>query len=709
VDLTLEARRRVAEACLYGVDKNPEAVTLAKLSLWLVTLSRDKPFSFLDHALKSGDSLVGLSMAQIQEFTYAPVEPIEAPEAKGQGKKRKKGDPLPGQLTLFTGLIEGELREAISLRHRLEKLSEVSTPEAVAEKAWLTRDADDALTRVKRIADAIVGAFFAHTKDKDRAAELSRRKEHIEAWIARKGHDEAPTPEILAWQAEVHTKVNVFHWPLEFPEVFWPGRPDPLDGGKVGEPACFDAFVGNPPFMGKNGIAAMGRELVDWLPTLHPGAHGNADYSAHFFRRADTLLGRHGTMGLIATNTILQGDTRATGVGYLVAHGAEIYEARENVPWPGAAAVTVSVLNVRKGLVPPPVRGELHATLQPATLVATATTGALDFSRETQGLASNDGLSFQGSVVLGKGFLLTPEERAALVKRDPRNAERIHDYLGGEEVNTSPRQQPHRCVISFGTLTEEEASAWPDLLAIVREKVKPERDKNNREVRRKYWWRFGEIAPALYAAIAPLQRCLVTSRVTKHLCLSFQPTNRVFSEALYVFPLEAYTSFAVLQSRIHEPWARLLSSTMEDRLRYSASDCFATFPFPKPAPRAVIPELEAAGEAFYTRRAAYMVEENVGLTVTYNRLKDPTNETPAIEELRALTCAMDRAVLSAYGWGDLAVPPYEARTEADKAAQKAFSEAVIDRLYALNAARASEEAKAAPKGAAAKGRGKKKG
>ncbi|MBL0196882.1 MAG: hypothetical protein IPQ09_22175 [Myxococcales bacterium] len=335
-DLTLEARRRVAETCLYGVDKNPDAVILAKLSLWLVTLAKDKPFSFLDHALKSGDSLVGLSLAQIEAFTYAPVTaPAETASKPVNAKaKRAKHDPLPGQLTLFTSLIEGELREAISLRHRLEKLAELSTPDAVAEKAWLAQDSDDALRRVKRIADVIVGAFFAHGKDKDRLAELQRRKDRVDHWLATR--DIEPPAEIVEWQRALHEKVNVFHWPLEFPEVFWPGRPDPLDGGKTEEPACFDAFVGNPPFAGKNGIAAMGGQgLVDWLPTVHPGAHGNADYSAHFFRRADTLLGQHGTIGLIATNTIAQGDTRATGLQALVESGAVIYDAKPNMPWPG--------------------------------------------------------------------------------------------------------------------------------------------------------------------------------------------------------------------------------------------------------------------------------------------------------------------------------------------------------------------------------------
>jgi hypothetical protein len=139
---------------------------------------------------------------------------------------------------------------------------------------------------------------------------------------------------------------------------------------------------------------------------------------------------------------------------------------------------------------------------------------------------------------------------------------------------------------------------------------------------------------------------------------------------------------------------------MEDRLRYSASDCFATFPFPHPGPRTVIPAVEPAGEAFSTRRAEYMLRENVGLTVTYNRLKDPAQGAAELTELRDLTCAMDRAVLEAYGWSDLVekVPPNCAATEEDKAAQKAFGEAV-DRLYALNATRANEEAALAARAA----------
>ncbi len=184
--------------------------------------------------------------------------------------------------------------------------------------------------------------------------------------------------------------------------------------------------------------------------------------------------------------------------------------------------------------------------------------------------------------------------------------------------------------------------------------------------------------------------------------------------------LESGTAFAVVQSCIHEVWARLLSSSLGDTLRYSATDCFETFPFPQPDPRAVIPELEAVGEALYTARAQYMVDENVGLTVTYNRLKDPGCTDARVVALRAQHEAMDRAVLRAYGWDDLAerVPPFCVATEADTRALAAFEAAVIDRLFALNAARAEAEriaglgaaqAKGEKKGGEKKARGKKKG
>ncbi len=251
-------------------------------------------------------------------------------------------------------------------------------------------------------------------------------------------------------------------------------------------------------------------------------------------------------------------------------------------------------------------------------------------------------------------------------------------------------------MIHFGSMELADAERWPDLIAIVRAKVKPERDANNRAAYRDRWWWFGERRPALYASIRRRTRCLACSAVTKHFVIAPQPTDRVFSHNVNVFVLEQRAGFTVLQSRVHEAWARLLSATLEERLNYRTSDCFETFPFPTPDPRALPPTLDAPGERLYTARARYMVETDQGLTKTYNRLKDPTCLDPAIVALRRLHEDLDRAVLAGYrehaGWPEIAVPPYGTpTTPAEERAVEAFEDEVIDRLFQLNAERAAAE------------------
>lgn len=675
-DVVNHARRLVAQTCLYGVDKNAFAVSLAKLSLWLETLAKDEPFTFVDHALRWGDSLVGLSFEQIQAFHWAPA----------------------GQMELIERELAACIEESRLLREQILELSLTgdSSPGAQRLKEQLLWDADDAQERLRVVGDLVVGAFFEKPK-KERERERVRRLDLVRTWLA----DGGGVPEELReMQSSVRRRIPVFHWGLEFPEVFHGGRADPLAAGAArtdgptGTKALMDAFVGNPPFAGKNGItAAGGPEYLDWLKTIHEGAHGNADLSAHFFRRADSLLGAHGTIGLIATNTIAQGDTRASGLQRLAGDGLAIYDATRSMLWPGDAAVAVSVVHLAKGRTAVGRERRLDGAVVP------------DINSRLRGkperpdpvaLRANEGLSFVGSYVLGMGFTLTPEKRDALVRRDPRNAERLFPYLGGKEVNTSPTQDFGRYVISFGEMELEEATRWPDLLEIVRDEVKPERDrlKDNPDGRRRkqYWWQFGRWTPALYSAIAARSRCLVTAIVSKHLLFSFQPVDRIFSHKLFVFPYESAVQFAILQSRVHETWARLLSSTLENRLNYSASDCFETFPFP-PREGSDEGDLEALAQHVYDARAKLMRERDQGLTTTYNELKRPDINDAAIEDLRQLHVQMDRAVLAAYGWDDIEVPPYTTpETEAEWKTKEGFEDEVIDRLFALNAERAAQEA-----------------
>lgn len=652
-------------------------------------MAKHEPFTFVDHALRHGDSLVGLNFDQIRAFHW---------EAGHKGE----------QVEVTSVALQQALDEAVGIRKKILELAADPSPWAQREKERLLLDSEDAVRRVRLIADLVVGAFFAKEKDKDRKTERKRRLDLVQRWLSASDLDEEQElkEELREMQRELWQTQVPLHWQLEFPEVFYLERPDPLDKGKVNGAAMMDGFVGNPPFMGKNGISEHGGlAYLPWLQAVHEGAHGNADYSAHFFRRGADLLGAHGTVGLIATNTIGQGDTRATGLQHLMGEGFTLYAATKDLPWPGEAAVTVSVCHLCRGT---PARScaleldgrsvhALSSRLRPTPERA-----------DPQKLGGNAEAAYVGTYVLGMGFTLTPDERDALVAKSSTNAERIFPYLGGEEVNSSPTQNHNRYVISFGQMELDDAERWPELLRIVREKVKPERDKNNRENYRKLWWQFGEARPGLYAAIAPLSRCLVTARVSKHLMFGFQPTDRVFSEQLFVFPLDGNTPFAVLQSRIHEFWTRLLSSSMKTDLRYAATDCFETFPFPQPDPRTIIPNLEAMGEKLYEARAKYMVDTDQGLTKTYNALKDPNCTDERILELRGLHEEMDRAVLRAYpklpgigledagsedagsedrevvGWSDIPVPPFCIATEEDKAALQAFEDEAIDRLFLLN-------------------------
>ena len=175
--------------------------------------------------------------------------------------------------------------------------------------------------------------------------------------------------------------------------------------------------------------------------------------------------------------------------------------------------------------------------------------------------------------------------------------------------------------------------------------------KVNRKVRRDRWWQFGDRQPALYASIADLDRVLVISRVGQQCAFVFLDAGTVYSESLIVFPFETHAAFCALQSRPHETWARFCGSSMKDDLRYTPSDCFETYPFPKHWEHHCA--LEAAGSKYYEFRAALMIRNNEGMTKTYNRFHDREECDPEIETLRELHTAMDRAVLNTYGWTDI--------------------------------------------------------
>jgi hypothetical protein len=486
-----------------------------------------------------------------------------------------------------------------------------------------------------------------------------------------------------------------FHWEIEFPEVFERENPG------------FDAMVGNPPFLGGRKIRSnLGDAYCDWLPQVFEDFSNNADLVAAFFRRAFVLTRPGGCWGLIATNTIAQGDTRRSGLVWVRQHNGYIYSATRRLKWPGSAAVVVSVIHVAKDYVLPPV---LDGKPVPDLTAFLFHAGG---DKDPLVLRANFDKSFQGVVVAGSGFLFedsnteasSSELVAELIDRDKRNLEIIRPYIGGEEINSSPTLAFSRWVIDFSNYDEAGARQWPDLIEIVEDKVLPYRRAVRREAHRRYWWQFGDKRPALRAHLSRHERVLVNAQVSQHLAFAFQPTDRVFAMMLNVFILETYSAFCALQSRPHEIWVRFFGSSLEDRLRYTPSDCFETFPFPENWQTQ--PALETAGKAYYEFRAALMVLNNEGLTKTYNRFHDPDEREAAILELRELHAAMDRAVLDAYGWTDIPTDcefllDYEIDEEEWGDKKKPYRyrwpdeirDELLARLLELNADRAKEEAR----------------
>ena len=149
--------------------------------------------------------------------------------------------------------------------------------------------------------------------------------------------------EIVARLRDREKPVVPFNWEIEFPEVF--------DRGENQRGSGFDAIVGNPPFVGGKKISGInGDEYLAWLLDNYAKATGTSDIVSYFFRRAFNLLKREGCLGLIATNTIAQGDTRSTGLRFICQNGGMIYNATRRYKWPGLAAVVVSVVHVFKSV-----------------------------------------------------------------------------------------------------------------------------------------------------------------------------------------------------------------------------------------------------------------------------------------------------------------------------------------------------------------------
>ncbi|MBO9460681.1 DNA methyltransferase [Labrenzia sp. R5_0] len=643
----LTARRLIAERCLYGVDVNPLAVELAKLSVWLVTLAKGRPFGFLDHNFRTGDSLLGVHA--LDQLLYLDMKPD-----KGSSKK------------LFAKEIDKAIEAAIEVRAgiRARPIRDIRDVQAMAA---MDEEARAKLELPGLIADALIGEVLTADGKNPNTAALS-----VEAGNAIAGEANAITA--LKRRARIGLEKDLadgkpvrrpFHWPLEFPEVF-----SGLRGG-------FDAVVGNPPFLGSQRLSGIfGPSYKDYLANnLTLDGAATADLVAFFFLRAFRIIRREGNFGFLARRSLAEGKNREICLEALLAHSASIFAANTNIIWPGKASVVVHQVHVSRS----PWGGAFRLNgVQISSINSYLDELAIESPRP---LAENAGQMFQGIILNGEGFKIGSDEADQIKSLDLKYDKVILPFIGGNEVNKDPNYRPACYVISFWDWPEEEAKKFEQAYEIVETYVKPERQrkKDNGDFKLRNplpqkWWQYGEKRPALFHAVGRgslfrshpadwredqerLKRVIVISRgVTKYPSFTFLSNDFAFSEKLYVLADSRYSVFSVLSSDIHAVWAWFQKTSMGadlHSLSYTSGDIFETFPFPDKVLSDDAAELTALGEKFFEARRDYMVATDKGMTKFYNDFHDPGCNDAAIVACRDLQKQIDEAVLATYGFDDI--------------------------------------------------------
>ncbi|MAG13566.1 MAG: restriction endonuclease [Spirochaetales bacterium] len=685
-----DVRRGVRDAirnCIYGVDVNPYAVELCRVALWLEAHEPGEPLNFLDHRIKCGDAVVGLGRQEDlgrgianEAFKTRPGDEKTVAAMYRKSNKKERNDTSSKQdVWSFSENVDKDLVILQAFIKRVTIMPE-TTPEEIEHKKreYMGMLSGPNFSHLKTLADMQTAQFFLPKIEANQGILCTEAdyRSYLVGETAMTGSGQ------VGAAREVAQRKLFFHWFLEFPEVF-------AEGG-------FDCMVGNPPFLGGQRLTGtFGNDYADWLKAEYAPAR-SIDLVGFFFRRYFDLLRPSGHFGLLATNTIAQGGTREGGLQVISEAGGEITFAVRSMPWPGVAAVSVSLVAISKGSF----KGHMRLDGRGVKIISTYLDDSEDLG-DPFPLVRNADKSFQGSIVLGKGFVLEPEEAEALIRKDEKNRDVILPYLNGEDLNSRPDQSPSRYVINFFDWPIEKAKEYSDCFRIVEEKVRPERARKKkdgtftvRKPRREKWWQFAERASKLYRAIEPLERVLVVVLHSKILIIATSPCTSVFSHALAVFGLDDNASFTLLNSFAHEHWAWKYSGTIREAgIRYSPSRAFETYPFPSNGglSHVIFVKLTELGMRYISDRKRIMASLNVGLTKLYNQfhncglegihgdltdtqvgekygketlnlwkhLKSPTdainfNDAVArIKEFRQLHTKLDLAVLEAYGWTDI--------------------------------------------------------
>jgi hypothetical protein len=466
-----------------------------------------------------------------------------------------------------------------------------------------------------------------------------------------------------------------------------------------------DFIVGNPPFIGK-GYAmrgALGDGYVESLRAAYPEVPDSCDYVMYWWNKAADLVreGKVKRFGFIATNSLRQSFNRRIVQEHLSAKNPlSLVFAVPDHPWVdtanGAAvriSMTVSAAGEQIGVlqrVGREVRGEgdereVEMNETKGKIYADLTIGA-DVAG-SQRLRFGEGLSYNGMMINGAGFIVTPEEAKQLGLGRVAGVEQIiKPYRNGRDLTSTPRNA--MIIDLYGLTIEEVRAGFPEIYQWIVERVKPERDQNRDTAFRERWWLFGRSRPDLRRALEGLNRYIATVETSKHRFFMFLDKSIVPDHMLIAIALDDAYHLGVLSSRIHVTWALAAGGRLGvgNDPRYNKSRCFDPFPFPECSEeqKQRIRELAESLDTHRKRQQAqhprltitdmYNVLASLRAGETLSERERVIHEHGLVSVLKGLHDDLDRAVCDAYGW-----------------AHDISDEEILERLVELNRVRAAEE------------------
>lgn len=609
-DRFARARRLIAERCLYGVDKNPMAVELAKLSIWLVTLSKGRPFGFLDHCLGCGDSLLGI--ADINDIYE-----------------------IGRQAGLFGSKIEEYVRQASSIRLEIES-AEILDIHDVKHQHEQLNQTRDLIEPVELLADVLLLEKLREV----RASKKSKRDIVGLLAIAADGALQRNPAEVQQlenlrqnlWkelQGESVSNFHPFHYALRFPEVF--------------EKGGFDAVVGNPPFIGNNYWKKTIGSISDFIADkILEETHGKIDISVVFHRRAFDLLKSNGIYGLLGVTNISESKAVKVGLAKIATKGT-IFSAIKSMKWPGSANINVAVVHVIKGQWKGTkiLNGKSTDLIFPNLMSET-----FGVPKEISGLIDVT----QGVHTAHIGILYIEPTSDLARKIMAESKDILVPIVNGKAIGNTSLESIENYVINAGNKSLEQVrkdspSAYEFLLSVKDKRLAKIAEGGYKGWEERWWQHWNTRADFLNKY--PKCDRLLYSILTKY-TIPRRVENILTTHKALIVPMLFKDLHALSLSSAIQNWLACFTGAKQGDNATQIPivlDSLRNFPCPKKA----LPE---ETQKWALEFDAYLRDQG-GITPAMNRFHDASDTAPEVERARELQRLIDKEVVEAYGWSDL--------------------------------------------------------